>query len=340
MPSLPDRSGGPAFTTQLTLCCAMTFTGYLAVSMRLPIVPLHATALGASASQIGMINAAFYLAAGCLSLPAGILSDRLGRRRLALAGTLLMAVGLGLLAPSRSYIHLAGVYLILGIGIAAFGPTMMSWVAEIAPATHLGRAYGWYTTALFCGMGLGPAAGGTLAKDLGFTSVYLIGGVLMAVNLLLVGRLVPGAPARNRPGTQRRDSRQWRSVLSNRALIGCWAGTLGTCIVSGTFFTFLPLQAAAQGLDVSRIGVIFLVQSAANALARIPLGAASDRLGRRPLQALIGILLITASISAFAAARQFDGFMAAALASLRSIPTPRPPTGRYRDLAHHHAGGR
>ena len=39
----------------------------------------------------------------------------------------------------------------------------MSYVAGISPPTHLGRSYGWYTTALYVGMSLGPAAGGFVA---------------------------------------------------------------------------------------------------------------------------------------------------------------------------------
>ena len=313
MPPTPSRDGDLAFATQLTLCCLITFGGYLAVSMRLPVVPLHARALGATATQIGLINAAFYLAAGCLSLPAGALSDRFGRRRLAVCGTLVLAAAMALLPLGRSYSELAAVYLLLGAGIAAFGPTMMSWVAEIAPPTHLGRAYGWYTTALFCGMGLGPAAGGALAADLGFSAVYLTGAGLMAVSLAVVGRFVPPAAPGGRPAPRPRGSRSLAAVLGNRPLIGCWVATLGTCMVSGAFFTFLPLHAAAQGLDVSRIGVVFLVQSAANALSRIPLGAASDRLGRRPRQALAGIVMITVAIAAFTPVRGFGQFLAAAL---------------------------
>jgi MFS family permease len=78
---------------------------------------------------------------------------------------------------------IAGIYLLLGVGIAAFGPTMMSWVAEISPPTHMGRAYGWYTTALFCGLGMGPAAGGALGEWLGLRPVFLVGAALVAVTI-------------------------------------------------------------------------------------------------------------------------------------------------------------
>ncbi len=53
-----------SFAALLTICCLVTFGCYFAVSMRLPVVPLYARGFGVSTSQIGMINAAFFLMAG------------------------------------------------------------------------------------------------------------------------------------------------------------------------------------------------------------------------------------------------------------------------------------
>ena len=321
----PGAAGGPAaaepesrrdssFASFLTLCCLVTFGCYFAVSMRLPVLPLYARGFSVTTAQIGVINAAFYLMAGALSLPSGALSDLFGRRRLAVAGTAILCAGMALLCLGRTYLQLAGIYLLLGGGIAAFGPTMMSWVAEISPHTHLGRAYGWYTTALFCGMGLGPAVGGAAAERLGYRPVFLVGAAAVALNLWAVGRFLP-APA---PGADSRRRGQWRrhaaGVFASRPLLGCWAATFGACLVAGVFFSFIPLYGDARGLDVAQIGIVFLVQAVANALFRIPFGAVSDRLGKRHYQALAGIVLITLSIASFVPARGFGAFLTAALA--------------------------
>ena len=303
-----------SYVTLLTFCCLVTFGCYFAVSMRLPVLPLHARRLGVTPTQIGVINAAFYLAAGILSLPAGMLSDLFGRRRLAAAGVVILCAGMLLLYFSGSYLQFTGVYLLLGVGIAAFGPTMMSWVAEISPPTHLGRAYGWYTTALFCGLGMGPAVGGAAGKWLGLRPVFLLGAAAVALNIWAVQRFLP-APA---PGhTIRKEKVQWRvlmgEALTNRPLVGCWLTTFGACVVAGMFFSFLPLLAAGRGLDVGQIGVVFLAQSVTNALARIPLGVFSDRVGHRHYQALAGCALVTVSIAAFAPAATYFHFILASL---------------------------
>ena len=310
----PPEQESRSFITLLATVCLVTFGCYFAVSIRLPVVPLYAQGLGITTSQIGVINAAFYLMAGLLSMPSGMLSDLFGRRRLAVAGSVILLVGMLLLYFGRSYLQLTGLYLLLGGGIAAFGPTMMSWVAQIAPASHLGRAYGWYTTALFCGLGMGPAAGGALGKWLGLRPTFLIGAAVVIVNLWVIRSFLPAdEPAAH----TRKDRGKWRAnmakVLSNRPLMGCWATTFGACIIAGMFFSFLPLHANNSGLDVGQIGMVFLIQSVTNALARIPFGAFSDRVGRRKYQALAGIVMVTVAIAGFAPAATYWQFSLAAL---------------------------
>jgi MFS family permease len=303
-----------SFIALLTICCLVTFGCYFAISMRLPVVPLYARGFGVSTSQIGVINAAFFLMAGLLALPSGMLSDRLGRKRLAVYGAMILFIGTLLLYFGRSFYQLTGIYLLLGVGIAAFGPTMMSWVSEISPSTHLGRAYGWYTTALFCGLGMGPAAGGALGEWLGFRPVFLIGAILVAVTVWAVQWLLPALDrpaddAIEKPGRPL----HWRLMLANRQLVGCWLVTFGTNIIGGAFFTFLPLLAHDRGLDVGQIGIVYLAQSIINAAARIPFGAISDRIGRRKYQALAGLVLASVSIAGFAPAVTFTHFLLAAL---------------------------
>lgn len=302
-----------SFAALLTVCCLVTFGCYFSVSMRLPVVPLYARGFGVSTSEIGIINAAFFLIAGLLALPSGILSDRLGRKRLAVCGTMVLFTGMLLLYFGRSFYYLAGIYLLLGVGIAAFGPTMMSWVSEISPSTHLGRAYGWYTTALFCGLGMGPAAGGALGEYLGLRPVFLISAALVAVMIWAVQWFLP-APAAPADRTIERPGQplNWRPMLTNRRLMGCWSVTFGANIIGGAFFTFLPLLAHERGLDVGQIGIVYLVQSVTNALARIPFGTISDRMGQRKYQALLGLVLASFSMAGFAPATTFVHFLLAA----------------------------
>jgi DHA1 family multidrug resistance protein-like MFS transporter len=287
--------------TLLLVCCAIAFGGYVGSHMRVPILPLFARDLGATTVEVGVINATYLLVAGILSLPFGILSDRIGRKRLASCGAFILASISFLLAFSRTPAELVWIYLLFGIGLAAFGPTMMSMVADLSPATHLGRSYGWYTTALYGAMSFGPALGGLVAEQWGFRPVFLASGVIIFSTFWMVLLLLPrtrrdvigGASPKSRAVLA-------RELVGNRALMGCWFATFGGCFGLGMFVTFLPLHAHNRELTAGQIGLVFAVQGLCNALSRIPFGHVSDRVNSRGRLVLFGLLGFSVSLVGFA----------------------------------------
>jgi len=68
-----------------------------------------------------MINAGFMLAAARPRLPLGLVSDRLGRKRLILAGWDLLP-DLPLSARGPDSLHVGLIYLFSGVGLACFSP--------------------------------------------------------------------------------------------------------------------------------------------------------------------------------------------------------------------------
>jgi len=303
------------FVPLLTTYCVITFGCYFAIAMRLPVMPLYARTFGVTTIQIGIINSVFYLMAGIFSLPSGFLSEKLGGKRLVVYGLITLAVASFLLFFSGSFFQLTILYLMLGMGVAAFGPTMMTLVAEIAPATHLGRAYGWYTTALFCGLSLGPGVGGALGQWIGLRPVFIIAAVCVLFNLWAVIAFMP-KQRRDREKSSPNQTGMMSDIkilIRNHALLGCWLITFGANMVGGMFFTFLPLHALDQGIPVAQIGVIFLVQALINAASRIPFGTLSDRVSQRKYLVIGGIILVGLSIAGFGWSISFYQFVIAGL---------------------------
>jgi len=304
----------PSYGTLLLVCCAIAFGGYVGSHMRVPILPLFARDLGATTVEVGIINATYLLVAGTLSLPLGILSDRLGRKRLASFGAFILAGVSFLLALGRTPTELVWIYLLFGIGLAAFGPTMMSMVADLSPASHLGRSYGWYTMALYGAMSFGPAFGGLVAEQWGFRPVFVVSGVIIFSTFWMVIFLLPRT-RRDFVGGTRTKSRAVlaRELVRNRPLMGCWLATFGGCFGLGMFVTFLPLHAHNRNLTAGQIGLVFAVQGLCNALSRIPFGHLSDRADSRERLVLFGLLGFSVSLVGFALSErtwQFDWWAA------------------------------
>ena len=303
----------PAYGTLMLICCGITFGCYFSAFMRLPVVPLHAHTLGVDTGRIGVINAAFFVMAGLLSLPFGMVVDHWGRKRMAAAGLLILAAASAGLFVCRTFVDFTLAYLLLGVGIAAFGPTMMTLVAVVSPPSHLGRAYGWYTTAIFCGMSLGPAVGGYLARTLGAPQVYLTASFLLVTDVFVLVRFLPRRlePAEN-PEPEDPGSGGLGTLFKNRALLACWVMTLGACFGLGMFTSFIPLHAQKRGLDVGQIGVIFFIQGLCNGASRIPFGRLSDLVARRSNLVIAGIALYVTALLACGWAATMGYFLLAA----------------------------
>ncbi len=265
----------------LRLACSLTVVLYLGAYMRLPVVPLFARRLGASTVEVGMIGAGFMLAAAALSIPLGLMSDRLGRKRLILAGMAISALTSLLLLFARAPWHVGLVFLFAGVGLACFSPAMMSHVGDCVPRQFLGRAYGWYTSALYLGMALGPGIGGAVASW-GYRLTFGVSAVVVGAGTLYgAARLPPSAPPASSaapPGTLGAD---FREIARAPVVLACWTATFFSTFAWGSLFAFFPLYARDRGISVAHTGLIFTVQAAANALARVPVGHLLDRTGNR-----------------------------------------------------------
>lgn len=276
---------------QVLICCAIGLTCFLGAYMRIPVLPLFAAGLGADTTQIGLINAAFMLSAGLLAVPAGLLSDRIGIRPVLMTGLVLMSGASFLIPLSSGPLMLALVYLVFGTGLSAFTPTMMSSVAQVTPRSHLGRAYSWYTTAVYLSMTIGPAAGGLLGHRVGIRQVFVVSGCLIFLALLAVLAFLPRHPPVGPENNAAHPAEQLSSgLLGNRRLMAALVGTLGGCFGFGMFISFLPLHARALGLNVDQVGIIFAAQALVNVLLRIPFGHLSDRVDRGMMSS-IGLIV-------------------------------------------------
>ncbi len=279
-----------ALKSPLLICCAISLLCYVSSYIRMPVVPKLAIDLGISPAGIGRINAAFFLTAGLAAFPLGRLSDLVGKKQVAMGGLVSLSAGGLVLAFSSTFLQLAAGYVLIGLGMAAFGSAMMSLVTDLSTAAHLGRAYGWYTLTLYAGMSLGPAIGGTWAGHIPLSKVLLLSALLTALVTGIAQYFLPATTALRPSKSHNHAGGSALSILlRNRPLVGCWLATLGACFSMGMFLSFYPLYAYAEGFNTSQVGIVFLFHGAGNGLVRLPSGYFSDHVGDRRLLVFFGL---------------------------------------------------
>jgi MFS family permease len=301
----------PQNLTPFLLLCLIGFAAFFSSYLRIPVMPLFAATLGAGPAEVGTINGAFMLTAGLLSIPAGLLADRTGRKLPIIAGVVATAASSLLVTQCHQSGQMAAAYILFGAGLAAFAPGMLSLVADVMPSDRLGQAYGWYTTAVYIAMTLGPASGGYLAKALGLRQVFAVSGSLLTAVALVALLVLPEGPPRHKTELHAVLSGSF-ALLHNRSLLACLVATAGSCIGFGVFLTFIPLYASLHGYDPAQVGLVFAAQAVANVVGRVPIGNVADRIDRRRIVAA-GLICLAVALTALGQAVQLSQLLGCAV---------------------------
>ena len=155
-------------------------------------LPTIQRALGTTTQQLQWVVNAYALAAGGFLLLGGRLADRLGRRRVFLAGMGLFAVGslLGGLAPSVGWLITARG--LQGLGAALVGPAAFSIITTtFAEGPERNRAVGLWSATAASGGALGMLLGGLLTQYAGWRWVLFVNVPVALLVLVVTPRLVP-----------------------------------------------------------------------------------------------------------------------------------------------------
>jgi MFS family permease len=290
----------PAF---LLLCSVGGLAIFSSTIAKNPVLPILAHELGANEGMIGWVAAASTLTGILASLPAGLLSDRWGRRLLLLsAGAVFVSAPLAyfwVATPAQ----LAAVRAYHGLATAVLGPVAMAYVTDLAP-THRGERLGWYSSTTLGGRALAPVAGGALLALGPWPWVYVLCGI--AGGLAFLGMWwLPASEAgsastdcqvaRDPPGSLQ--DRLW-TILSHRAILITSMAEASQYLAFGAVEAFLPLYALHVGVDKATVGLLFGVQIGVKTVARPLMGNISDRYGRTR-QILIGLLLTGVTTALF-----------------------------------------
>ncbi|MFI6299697.1 MFS transporter [Nonomuraea sp. NPDC050790] len=160
------------------------------VSVLYLALPHLSSELGASApQQLWIMDIYSFMLAGFL-VTMGTLGDRIGRRRLLLAGSAAFGLVSVAAAFSSSAEMLVVTRALLGIAGATLMPSSMALIRNIfRDPKQMGAAIGIWFSCFMVGMAAGPLVGGLLLQHFWWGSAFLLGVPFMVV-VLVAGPLV------------------------------------------------------------------------------------------------------------------------------------------------------
>ncbi|KWT81180.1 MFS transporter [Candidatus Magnetominusculus xianensis] len=284
------------------LCVSGLFAIFSTTMAKSPVLPLYASYLGVGPSGIGVIASISPLSGILFSIPAGILAERYGSRRMLLvsAGIFVTAPLCYLLASNVFYLSVVRFY--HGLATTIFVPVSMSVISRLY-ADRKGEMLGMFSSSTLIGRFIAPIVGGVviglLASDprSGFNAVYVICAAAGGVAAIFFIRLPEDRDAHSKSqiksqnNSQRGDmAKTLRELFTRRAILTTSCVEAAVSFSYGTFETFLPLHLISKGLGPYEIGAVLSVQIISIALSKPVMGRFSDKYGRIN-QIIVGLML-------------------------------------------------
>ncbi|WP_323926965.1 MFS transporter [Aeromonas caviae] len=161
-----------------------TLLPMLAGSMANLVLPALGQDFGVPFASLQWVLVAYLLGITSLTVVAGRLGDRLGRRRLLLWGTGVFALASLLCALAPSIGWLIAARTLQGAGAACMLVLSLAMAGELVPPARRGWSMGLLGTLSACGTALGPSFGGLLIGGFGWQAPFLL---LLPLALLALG---------------------------------------------------------------------------------------------------------------------------------------------------------
>ncbi len=254
------------------------FTNDLYVNYLNALLPLLAEAHHFSLGQAGLLVAISTVTGSLFQPVFGYLADSTRLRAVATVGLASTALGASLLGVAPSYLALAFLTALFGVGIAAFHPQSAGFV-HLLSGERKGTRMATYIMAGQTGQSLSPLIAAYVAVRAGLPWVALTAVPGLVVSLVLL-RVVPWhlrTPHRSTvPGSLRDALRQNRGGLLR--LMGL---VLSRSIVVQCMLALLPFLYRARGAPATEGAAALTAMIFAGALGGMVAGYLSDRYGRR-----------------------------------------------------------
>jgi len=154
-------------------------------SMFLLFQPIFLQELGAGPIQIGAILGAFGAAMTLTHIPAGHLSDRLGRRPMLIAAWLVGILATILMATSRNLTMFVAGLLLYGLTAFVASP-LDSYTTAARGKWTVARAITFVSMTFSAGAVIGPLIGGRVADEYSFRTVYWIAAGIFVLSTLAI----------------------------------------------------------------------------------------------------------------------------------------------------------
>ncbi|MBZ8139297.1 MFS transporter [Rubrivivax gelatinosus] len=269
-----------------------------------PVMKDIQTEFGLSGTQLGIISSAFFLSYALLQVPAGVLGDRIGRKKVLVPGFLLFGVFTAVSGMARSFFTFIAARVVTGAGQGTYYGPQYGIAAEQIPARNRSLGSALINSGMAFGIALGLMVSSWVAHSLGYgwRAPFFVMAVPTVVMALLIWWLIKENPRPTGAQAQAHSNKgAFTALLKNRNLLVTYVMVF--CSLFGFFMilTWLPYYLQTErGIPVKEIGNISSLVAWVSIPGGLLFAQVSDKLGKRKPLVFVLVPIAAASLVSIA----------------------------------------
>ena len=276
--------------------------------------PLFAYDTGGTFLLVALISSASAMPRLVTGPLTGFLTDRFGRKPFVIIGAFVHAVAMASVFFVDSYLPFLFLEVLGGIGISVWMTSASVLVADNTRLETRGRTMAVREMSARAGLLIGPLVGGFIGDLYSLKAIFLFIAVtkitVIMVTVIWIRESHKPDPSKARTKVGISLPRLDLSMFKTRAFLALSIATVSISMVgggTGVFRTLFPAQATGVvGLDLSQVGFVLTIAGAFAFASTLPVGAATDRYGRRVVL-LSGLFVTALSVALMANVVSFTG---------------------------------
>jgi len=260
------------------------------------IISLYAENYVTLSVQLGAIISAFGAFKAAMDMPSGIISDKIGRKRAFLIGSVIYIFGAIILAYSRSYLEILIANCLIGGGTGTFLAAAMISLSDVGGYEERAFSFGLMEFSVYAGLSAGALIAGLLAviyQSLRIPLFFTVGMALLvfATSAIFIKETKKFAEESYVSRIKLSPKRSLSKFAKNPGLLTIYFTAHVTKIGDGLIWAFLPIYLAEiLQFNIRQVGIIQGVFTIVWALSMPLSGKISDIVGRK-IPCITGLLL-------------------------------------------------
>lgn len=328
---LSTRTGMPGTVIWLSVAGFFVAVGF---GVMIPVLPLFARTFGVSNTEIGLVISAFALMRLVTAPFCPAISGKLGHRVTIGVGMFWVALSSVLAGVAHSYPELLFWRGIGGLGSAMFTVSALALLVASVPRRLRGRASGMWQGGFLLGGMTGPALGGLLATISLTAPFFFYAGTLVVSGTIAILTLHDPPPPEEDDDLP--VSRTVGDVLRDVRYQAAVALSFGSGWQNlGVRSALVPvIFVASLGAEPAFVGVAFAIAAVVQTLALVPVGRATDLIGRREVMIGAGLVSGLAALAIPFAHNRWVLVGVLCVAGIAAAGLGTAPTAAVGDAAH------